>query len=132
EYINVDPAAAVKACWRVANVRCRPSRVLAAEQVALAPAGQDQRPGEAPVDLLPQEADVDVDHVGRDAVLLAVELLADQRPARHQPPRASRARSTGAVGISTMTSRSSRQTSALAWAAAPACVSTAPAPQSIS
>src|SRR4051794_25778591 len=62
--------------WQMSAVG--PSGALGAEQVALATAGQDQGPGGPAVDLLAQVADVDVDHVGRDAAVLAVELLMDQ------------------------------------------------------
>src|SRR5262245_5169320 len=50
---------------------------LAAEQVALAPARQDQRHLEALVDLVAQVADVDIDHVGDTATAVVVKVLAD-------------------------------------------------------
>src|SRR5262249_34667145 len=57
------------------------SDVRAAELIALAPARQDQRRVEALVDLVPQIADIHVDHVRGVVVLRVVELLADQGPA---------------------------------------------------
>src|SRR5947209_7100767 len=50
---------------------------LAAQQVALAPAGQDQRPRGVRVDLGAQAVDVDLHDVGLRAVLDVVEVLVD-------------------------------------------------------
>src|SRR3954469_9882454 len=60
--------------------------ILDAEPIALPPAGQDQRLAESLVDLVAQVTDVDIDHVGGVAALVAVEVRADRRAAHHLAP----------------------------------------------
>src|SRR5438105_10551536 len=57
--------------------------VLAAEHVALAPAGEDERRIEALVDLVPQVTDIHVHDVGGVLVVLVVEVLPDHAPRDH-------------------------------------------------
>ena len=56
---------------------------LAAEHVALAPAGEDQRHVEALVDLVAKVADIHVNHVRGVFIILVVEVLPDHRPRDH-------------------------------------------------
>src|SRR5262249_10252344 len=67
---NTRPATAGWTSW-----------LLPAQQVAFAPASQDEGRVEALVDFIAQVADVDVHDVGRALVLLVVEVLPDHRPA---------------------------------------------------
>src|SRR5262245_25108922 len=59
------------------------SSTLGAEEVALAPAGQDKGQVKALVDLATQVADVDVHDVGVTVLPVLVQMLKDHRPAEH-------------------------------------------------
>src|SRR5262245_53080762 len=76
----LDPKTAILPLRRTSTTGFS-SEVRTAELIALTPAGQDQRRVEALVDLVPQVADIHVDHVRGIVVLRVVELLADQCPA---------------------------------------------------